>query len=85
MKFDPTKTGLMVSVKEGDDEYFINIKNNKVRFKLFHVNHMHGLRAEWHMEEVIHRNDGTYKENSVFWGKIPSQEFGDELLKNLIY
>lgn len=57
---------------------------NKVTGKFIHLNFAQGLPIEWIIKKVVHCYDGSTKEHKVFDGRIPTNEFGKELIKNTL-
>lgn len=80
-KFNPQKCGLTQDPEEDGDHLYI--QNNKVVLRLRHFNYFQGIDIEWSIYKVIHCYDGSTKESIVFSGKIPTNEFWEQLFKNV--
>lgn len=82
-KFKPTKCGFIEDSEEEGTFYYL--QNDKVKLKLFHVNYWQGIQAEWLIHKVIHCVDSSSKSHVIFEGKIPTNEFWEQLKVNLIF
>jgi hypothetical protein len=80
-KFKPEDLGF---IKSNDDE-FILVREFKVVAGMHFLNFTQGIPIEYVVFRVVHCSDGTTKMSNVFEGKIPSIEFGRELMKNTLW
>lgn len=84
-KFNPITCGLVKKKdKDGEVEYVL-LDDNQVVGKLWHVNYLQGLPIEWSAYKIVHCFDGSSKQHKVFDGRIPTNAFGRQLIKNLFY
>lgn len=84
-KFRPAACGLLKRKdKDGETEY-LYLKGDKIVGRLWHVNYFMGLPIEWEAFRIVQCVDNDTKQHCVFQGRIPTNAFGRQLIKNLFY
>ena len=79
-KFNPLLHGF---VKGAEDDTFVLMRDYKVIGIIYYINYNQGLPTEYSIKKVIHCFGGDTKSHKIFDGRIPTNEFGAELIKNL--